>query len=149
MNLRRRLVVLSLLPLTLGGCVERTLTVKSDPPEALLYMNGMEVGRTPVTRDFTWYGVYDVELRKDGYETVKAPGPVIAPLWQWVPFDLIAEILPFRLRDRQLLTFSMRPTSSAQVDPQQLLDRAESMAPELESSTHTRSKTTRPAKRSK
>src|SRR5258706_9997592 len=53
-----------------AGCVERTMTIKSDPPGALVYLNDREIGRTPVTRDFTWYGDYQVEIRKDGYESV-------------------------------------------------------------------------------
>src|SRR5262249_46782603 len=39
-----------------SGCgVHRSLTIKSDPAGALVYLNGLEVGRTPVTRDFLWY----------------------------------------------------------------------------------------------
>src|SRR5689334_506012 len=80
------------------GCVRRTLTVTSDPPGALLYLNGVEVGRTPIERDFIFYGTYDVALRKEGYETLKTKGKVIAPWWQWVPIDFPAEFLP--LHDR-------------------------------------------------
>jgi hypothetical protein len=128
------------------GCVERTLTVRSDPPEALLYLNGTEVGRTPFTHDFTYYGWYDVEVRKEGYETLKTTGQVIAPWWQWVPFDFFAELSPIRLRDKQMLSYSLRPTSAAAVDPQKLLNRAEEMRPKLESSEHTRQPTTRAGK---
>ena len=118
-----------------AGCgVQRTLTVQSDPPEALLYLNGTEVGRTPFTGDFTWYGVYDVELRKDGYETLTTKGDVIAPWWQWVPFDFVAELSPIPLRDRQSLSYSLRPTSEKQVDPESLRDRGEAMRQSLESS---------------
>ena len=84
-----------LLPLLAAAAAcSGSLTVKSDPPGALVYLNGEEVGRTPMTRDFTWYGTYDVELRKEGYETLKTSGKVIAPWWQWVPIDLFAELLP-------------------------------------------------------
>jgi hypothetical protein len=129
-----------------SGCVQRTLTVKSNPPEALVYLNGMEVGRTPVTRDFTWYGWYDVELRKEGFETLKTKGNVIAPWWQWVPLDLFAEALP--LRDKQWLSYTLRPTPVRAVDPEKLLDRGETMRGELESSAHTRKPgSTRPSKK--
>jgi len=43
--------------------------------------------------DFTWYGRYDVEIRKDGYDTLKTPQMVKAPWWGWVPFDLFAELV--------------------------------------------------------
>ncbi|MGZ3388170.1 MAG: PEGA domain-containing protein, partial [Isosphaeraceae bacterium] len=45
------------------GCVEQTMTIQSDPPGALVYMNDQELGRTPLTKDFTWYGDYDVQVR--------------------------------------------------------------------------------------
>jgi hypothetical protein len=125
------------------GCVRRTLTVKSDPPGALVFLNGTEVGRTPLKRDFTWYGTYDVELRKEGYETLKAHGRVIAPWWQWVPIDLAAELLP--LHDRRTLAYTMRPYTEARIDPQQMLARAQQMSTRLRSSRYTRQPSTKPA----
>src|ERR1700689_2659659 len=62
-----------------GGCVQRTLTVRSDPDGALVYLNDQEIGRTPLARYFTWYGVYDVELHKEGYQSIKTTAAVIAP----------------------------------------------------------------------
>src|ERR1700722_16494181 len=79
-----------------GGCVQRTVTVRTDPPGALVYLNDQEIGRSPVTRDFKWYGVYDVEIRLGGYESIKTTSgnSMIAPWWQWMPFDLLAEVFP-------------------------------------------------------
>jgi hypothetical protein len=142
-----RWIALVLIAFAATGCVQRTLTVKSDPPEALLYLNGTEVGRTPYTHDFVWYGTYDVELRHEGYETLKTRGAVIAPWWQWPPFDLVAELIPFRLKDKQSLSYTLRPFKPMQVDPHALLNRAESMAPLLESSEHTRQPTSFPTTR--
>src|SRR5437016_3013952 len=89
---RWRCAALSLLTLLtlclIGGCVERTLTVQTNPPGALVYLNDQEFGRTPVTRDFLWYGNYDVEVRKEGYRTIKTHQWLVAPAYQWVPFDL-------------------------------------------------------------
>jgi len=127
-----------------SGCVERTLTIRSDPPEALLTVNGVEVGRTPFTHDFVWYGTYDVALRKEGYETVKTTGEVNSPWWQIVPIDLVAELLPFHFKDHQRLSFSMLPVPPVGTDPHALLSRAESLRPMLQSSEHTRVPTTLP-----
>lgn len=139
-----RLIAIALLALAgLGtGCVRRSLTVMSEPAGALVYLNGVEVGRTPVERDFTWYGTYEVEMRKEGYETLKTTGKVIAPWWQWVPIDFFAEALP--LHDKQTLRYSLSPTSDVAVDPEELLKRAEAMQPRLESSA-TKPATTRSA----
>jgi hypothetical protein len=138
---------------TVGGCVDKMLTVKTDPPGALVFLNGVEVGRSPVTRDFVWYGTYDVAVRKDGYETLKAHSPVIAPWWQWVPIDLLAELAPLRFRDEQTLTYTLRSEREAATDPQLLLNRAVEMEGRLQSSEKTRARqeptsaaaTTRPA----
>jgi hypothetical protein len=124
------------------GCVRRSLTVTSNPPGALVYLNGQEFGRTPVTRDFTWYGNYDVALRKDGYETLKTNGKVIAPWWQWVPFDLPAELLP--LHDKHTLSYRLKPTSEAAVAPDAMLARAERMRGQLQSTHNTRAPATVP-----
>jgi hypothetical protein len=142
--MRGRIGLVCALMLLCCGCVQRTMKLTSDPPGALIYLNGVEVGRTPVERDFTWYGTYDVEVRKDGYETLKTRSKVIAPWWQWVPIDLFAEALP--LRDRRWLSYTMTPISQAAVDPQQMLNRAEAMRPQLESSPHTREPTTQPTR---
>src|SRR3954452_23834175 len=79
----------------LPGWVEQTMTIQSDPPGALVYLNDQELGRAPVTRDFKWYGDYDVQLRLEGYQTIKTHQPLVAPVWNWVPLDLISNLLPF------------------------------------------------------
>ncbi len=128
--------------LALGGCVHRQLTVTTNPPGALVQLNGQEFGRTPVTRDFTWYGTYDVALRMEGYETRKTRGKVIAPWWQWVPFDLLAELLP--LTDRRQLHYTMKPATQETADPVRMLSRAETLRRQLQSTSNTRKPTTAP-----
>ena len=72
-------------------------------------MNDQEVGRTPVTRDFIWYGWYDLVIRKEGYQTLKTRARIIAPAWQWPPFDLIADFSPARLKDKHDLFYKLEP----------------------------------------
>jgi hypothetical protein len=132
------LTALVLLP----GCVRRQLTVTSDPPGALVYLNGEEFGRTPVTRDFTWYGTYDVVLRKEGYETLKTRGKVIAPWWQWVPFDLFAEALP--LTDRRSLSYGMTPEAEVRAEPGEMMERAGELRGQLRGTKNTRRPATGP-----
>jgi hypothetical protein len=151
---RKPLVCLLLLALacSMNGCVDRILTIKSEPAGALVALNDLEVGRTPLTRDFTWYGTYDVELRAQGYEPLRTKGKVIAPWWQWVPFDLFAEILPFHFKDHQELNFTMKPISAAAADPDVMLQHAAAMRAKLQSSPLTKPPsttrfTTRPTSR--
>jgi hypothetical protein len=76
------------------GCVRRTITITSEPSGALCWLNGREVGRTPVTVDFLHYGTYDVVLEADECEPLLTSGKANPPLWDNVPLDLFAEMAP-------------------------------------------------------
>lgn len=126
MAVMTRPAYLLLIPLLLlSACVRRELTITSEPPGALVYLNDLEVGRTPLKRNFTFYGNYDVQLRLDGFQTLNTNAKIIAPWWQWVPFDLLAEALP--LTDRKSLHYQLSPIAEEQEDPAYLLGRAEQM----------------------
>jgi hypothetical protein len=129
-------ILVILLFLGLGGCgVERTLTVNTEPQGALVYLNGQEFGRTPVTREFTWYGDYDLVIRKDGYETVKGKMPVKAPWWQWIPLDLVAELLP-GMKDRRVVAYRLTETAEVEASAEEMIDRGRAMEGQLQSSRH-------------
>lgn len=122
-----------------GGCgVERTLHVRSNPPGALVYLNGEEAGRTPMRQTFLWYGTYDVQLRKEGYVTRSAKTRVWAPWWQIPPLDLLAEFIPLPLKDEHTLAYRLRQVTEPQTDPAQLVERAAAMRGKLHSSGYTR-----------
>jgi len=115
-----------------AGCLERTIAVQSAPTGALVYLNDREIGRTPIQRDFTWYGTYDVTIRKDGYRTIKTTAPVIAPWYEFPPIDLIAELLPIPLKDHRYLNYDMEPLPQGMVDSAGMVQRAEEMRSQLE-----------------
>ena len=129
--------------LAAAGCagVRRELTVESDPPGALVYLNGDEVGRTPVTREFLYYGTMDLRLRKDGYRTLEARPRVWAPLWQVPPIDLLAEAFP--LTDRHRVSYKLKPEPAGEVDKAALIDRAADLSTKLESGQVRTAPTTR------
>lgn len=135
-----------------GGCVERTLTIRSDPPGALVTLNDMEIGRTPLKKQFVWYGTFDAQVRLEGYRTIDTSTPVIAPWWQWLPFDLVAELLPVRLHDDHVVSYTLTPLSREQVDPEAIVRRGERLGEQLESSRLPPSATrptTRPSRKTK
>src|SRR4051794_13019429 len=140
----RRATIFALFICIFCGCVERRLTVTSEPEGALAYLNNQEIGRTPVTRDFNWYGNVDVQLRKEGYQTRKTSKHVTAPWWQWPPIDLLAEVLPLRLHDDRTIAFTLKPGTTQPADPVALLDRATELRSKLQSSPNTRRPTTMP-----
>lgn len=126
------------------GSVTRQLQISSDPAGALVYLNGQEVGRTPCTVDFTWYGNYDLAVRKGGYTSLVGTQNIVAPWWQWIPLDLVADVTPGRKVDRRYYFYSLTPLPEQGVDAEVLIDRAHSMRPLLESGEFTRKPSTRP-----
>lgn len=113
-----------------AGCVERTLVIESDPPGAEVRLNGSVVGRTPVHVPFRHYGVYDVEVRKEGFEPVREGAPVMAPWWARFPVGVFTELLwPGRIRDVHFLRYDLAPP--AMPDRAKLLERAEAAAKRL------------------
>ena len=107
------LAVICLLSLCLagmGGCVRRTLTIETQPAGALVFLNDEEVGRSPVTTDFTWYGDYEVIIRKQGYQTLNTNFVLKTPWYQVIPFDFFAEVLwPGHIVDAHTRHFEMAP----------------------------------------
>ena len=109
--------------LWLGGCVERLITVNSEPAGALVWLNGEEAGMTPMTVRFQEYGQYEVILRKAGYDTIRTTRAAEAPLYQWPGLDLISEcLLPTTLVDEHHWEFELIPNVDTQLQP--LLERA-------------------------
>jgi hypothetical protein len=93
---------------TSTGCVRRTITITTEPPQALVFLNDQEVGRSTVTTDFLWYGDYDVIIRKEGYKTLKTHWNVEPPWYQVVPIDFFAEVLwPGHIHDQRSRHFML------------------------------------------
>jgi hypothetical protein len=131
--------------LLLPGCVEQTLSIDSNPPGALVYLNDQEVGRTPLVRDFKWYGDYDIQVRQEGSQTLQTHQMLAAPVWNWMPFDLVASLLPFTLKDHKTLSYTLKPVDPSKDQAAPLVDRAEALRGQLESSPFTRVPTPRAA----
>lgn len=95
------------LTIVMSGCVHRSLTIRTEPPGARLYINDALKGETPVSYDFTWYGWYRLTLRKDGYERLDDRKFLRAPVYLWIPFDLVMELLPFAVRDARTWSYTL------------------------------------------
>jgi hypothetical protein len=122
----RRLLVIAALAAGCIGCVERRMTLVTEPTGAIAYYNGREIGETPVTFNFTWYQAADISFVKDGYRSLRVVQPVKAPLYQRFPLDFFAEaLLPFTLRDSHTFTFALEEETDA--DEGELLERAKAM----------------------
>lgn len=93
----------------LPGCLQRTLTITSTPPGALVWVNDVEVGVTPLDIDFTFYGGYDVRLRREGYEPVFEHKKIKAPLREAPVIDLAAEAIPAKFENHVVWHFDLTP----------------------------------------
>jgi len=114
----------------LAGCTSRAIVVTSEPPGALVTLNGVEVGRTPLEVGFRYYGQYDLRLRKDGYEPLAAAPWANPPWYEYPPLDLV--LLPVPLRTTVRWHYDLVPASIEQDARDQLIERAEQMRQAVE-----------------
>ncbi len=125
-----RIAILCTILLVLAaGCVERRMTIRSEPPQAVVYLEGAETGLTPCTVEFVHYGTREISLQKQGYETKKVYQKITPPWYQIFPLDMFFEMLwPFKMTDQRAFTYKLEPVKP--VDEKELLSRAEKMGRE-------------------
>lgn len=112
------------------GCVERKLTINTQPQGALVVLNDEEIGESPVTVNFDWYGCYSVRLSKEGFETLNTPQDLKGPWYDGFPFDFLAQIVyPGRIVNSYEWTFELSPRQP--VSPQELIQNAEELKKQL------------------
>ena len=106
---------------TVGGCVERRILITSEPSGAAVTLNDVDVGLTPLEVDFTYYGVYDVQLRKAGFEPLLTEAEAAAPWYETPGIDIVSQATPPRDRTVIRWHFVLEPLV---VDEAGLLGRA-------------------------
>jgi len=126
-------LVLALVAPLAAGCVERALVVRSDPPGAMVFVDGREIGTTPARLPFDHYGTREVMVRMErreptGDETPLAPVTRMveldAPWYQWFPLDFVSEFLwPWTVVDERFVEVALVPHTHAE-----LLDRFQTSA---------------------
>jgi hypothetical protein len=113
----------------MSGCVERRLTINTEPQGALVLLNDEEIGTSPVTTSFQWYGDYNVLIRKEGYETLKTHRELEGPWYDSFPFDFFAQIIrPKRIVDSYEWTFALE--EKKQISREQLIQNAQELKKE-------------------
>jgi hypothetical protein len=119
-------LIAALVCLAATGCVERRLTIRTNPPGALLYVDDYEIGTTPVSTSVTYYGTRKIRLVKDGYETLTTMQWIPPPWYEYFPMDFVAEnFVPGQICDQRTLDFQLKPQTIVPTD--QLLARAEAL----------------------
>jgi hypothetical protein len=83
------------------GCVDRSLSIRTDPAGARVFIDGVDVGVSPVTLPFSHYGTRAVLVRmeEDDQRGERSLAPQhrlvhLSPPWyQRFPIDIVSELL--------------------------------------------------------
>ena len=85
MGMNKSLLLFCILIVGVAGCVERKLTINTNPAGAQVFLNDEEIGVSPVTTSFNWYGDYNITIRKQGCETLQTHRKLQAPCMTFSP----------------------------------------------------------------
>ncbi len=110
-----------------AGCIERTVSINTEPQGATVFLNDEEVGQTPIRVPFTWYGDYDIIIRKQGFKTVQTNHRIHTPWYQYPFIDIVSEcFVPFTIHDDHVIdTFALQEYQAP--DKEELLYRSGEM----------------------
>ena len=120
----------------LTGCVTRSITVKTNPTNALVYIDDKLIGESPVTIPFTYYGTRKVMIEKrneDGgltHERTTDFAKIKAPAYEVFPLDFFSEVLwPGKLKDEHVLNYNLTELEPLSIKEQQkrVLNNAEEL----------------------
>ena len=129
-NLFALLVISLIVSLFPGGCVERRLTINTEPQAALVTLNDEQIGASPVTVSFNWYGDYCIRITKPGFETLNTHRNLKPPWYDAFPFDFFAQLVnPKRIVDSYEWTFKLAPQK--QPTREELIHNAEELKEQL------------------
>ncbi len=106
--------------------MQRRLTIRSNPPGALVYEADYPIGTTPVSTSFVYYGTRKIRLVLSGYETLEVLQPLPTPWYEYPVLDFITEnLVPGEIRDERAVDYALKPQMI--VPSQQLLSRADNL----------------------
>ena len=123
----RTAAALVALPL-LAGCVDRVVSIRSEPAGAEVYLDGVKVGETPCEVRYTWYGTREVLLEKRGYRERREAVDLYGPWWQFPVLDFVTDVLiPFTIVDRTDLTYTLERAPTTQEELLEVRARADEL----------------------
>ena len=119
-----------------SGCVRRRLTVRTNPPGAQVFVDDQEIGTTPCSSAFVYYGTRKITIMKDGYRTETVFQKIPPPWYQIPPLDFLTEnVVPREIRDERVVDVQL--VAQELVPQQKLLDRAAALRDSARSGTVT------------
>lgn len=94
-----------------AGCVERKMLLRSDPPGAMITLDGQALEkRTPAEVPFDFGGTRAVTLSLPGHRVLETTAELTDPWFTYFPLDLGAEFLwPGTIEDVQTFDWKLEP----------------------------------------
>lgn len=100
-----------------SGCIRQTLTVRSVPAGAEVFVDGAHVGQTPLDYGFSSYGTREVVLRNRGFQTHRQEVELSAPWYTWPVFDFVTEVIwPLTIEDNRVVQVVLYRSEPSSVD---------------------------------
>ena len=99
------------------GCIQRTLRIETDPPGASVWINGDDVGMTPVEMPFTTYGHMEIFMQMKDHATRSEVVRLRPPWYALFPIDFVTDVLyPGTLHDRKTFGFKLERLPKADIE---------------------------------
>jgi hypothetical protein len=119
-------MLLALACLASTGCVRRRLTVRTNPPGAVVFVDDQEIGTTPCSASYVYYGTRKITVMKDGYRTETSYERFSPPWYQIPPLDFFSEnVIAREIRDERTIDVQLQPEEI--VPQQRLIERAQAL----------------------
>lgn len=110
----------------LSGCASRRVVVRTEPEGAAVAIDGIPQGYSPVAVSYVYGGSRDIQIEKDGFETIKQRVDLSDPWYLRPPVSFLTEnFSPVEIRHQPVLDFQMAPKK--QVNGAVLLQRANTL----------------------
>jgi len=107
----RALVAALALAALLPGCVSRKLFLRSQPPGATVWLDGVQVGVTPYEEELPACGTRSLELHLPGHEPRRTELALPRPWWDTWPLDMLAALWPWTLEAHHAFEFTLAPAA--------------------------------------
>lgn len=86
------------------------MTVRTNPPGAVVSVDNQVIGTTPAATSFTYYGTREIRVEKDGYRSEVLKTKVNPPWYQYPGLDFVTESLwPWEIRDERMVDVELVP----------------------------------------
>jgi hypothetical protein len=100
-----------------AGCVRRRMTVRTEPPGALVSVDNQIIGTSPVASPFTYYGTREIRVERDGFRTEVLREKLDPPWYQLPVIDFFAETMyPGEFRDERIIDVQLLPNQLPPID---------------------------------